>query len=121
MKSADFLLRKFRRYPFWSQLLLTLGSLVVLVAVWSACGLPPPTHHLPVLATPHLEWNVQGGFVESLVFDPKGAWLASGTTDGGVRLWNFSNGELIQTLKGHDEGVTSLAVNSDGSLLQPAA
>jgi WD40 repeat protein len=117
MKSADFLLRKFRRFPFWSQLLLTLGSLVVIVALWTACGLPPPMSHRPVLATPQLEWNAQGGPVLALVYDPKGAWLASGTADGVARLWNFSNGELIHALKGHNAGVTSLAVSSDGSLL----
>jgi hypothetical protein len=33
MKSADFLVRKFRRYPFWSQLLLRGASLVLLVAI----------------------------------------------------------------------------------------
>jgi WD40 repeat protein len=117
LKSADSLPRKFRRYPFWSQLLLTLGSLVVLVALWTACGLPPPTPHRPKLATPQLEWNAQGGPVLALVYDPKGAWLASGTADGVVRLWDFSNCELIHTLKGHNAGVTSLAVSSDGSLL----
>jgi WD40 repeat protein len=117
MKSADSLLRKFRRYPFWSQLLLTLGSLVVLVALWSACGLPPPVAHHPLLATPQADWNAQGGAVLALVYDPKEAWLASGTRDGVARLWNVSTGEIIHTLKGHSAGVTSLAVNSDGSLL----
>jgi WD40 repeat protein len=121
MKSADFLIRKFRRYPFWSQLLLTLGSLVVLVAIWSACGLPPPVSHRPLLATPQSEWNPHGGAVLALAYDPKEVWIASGTADGVARLWNVSTGEIIHTLKGHLGGVTSLAVNSDGSLLATAS
>jgi WD40 repeat protein len=117
MKSADSLLRKLRRYPFWAQLLLTLGSLVVLVALWSACGLPPPVAHHPLLATPQSEWNPHGGPVLALVYDPKEVWVASGTGDGVARLWNVSTGEIIHTLRGHSTGVTSLAVDSDGSLL----
>ncbi len=46
MNSAELLVQKFRRDPFWSQLRFTLGSLVVLIAIWTACGVSPPIHVL---------------------------------------------------------------------------
>jgi len=39
------LIQRFRRFPYWLQVVITLGSVGILVVLWSACGLPPPRPH----------------------------------------------------------------------------
>lgn len=39
--------------------------------------------------------------------------LASGSTDGTVRLWNFETGEAIATLKGHTAAVNNVRIRGD--------
>jgi WD40 repeat protein len=36
--------------------------------------------------------------VESVAFDPKGRWIASGDADGLVRLWPIPDGQPLHTL-----------------------
>jgi len=116
MNSAELLVQKFRRYPFWSQLLITLGSLVVLIAIWTACGVSPPAPPAS-LAAPRTELHSHYGAVFALAFSPTGTWLASGTSDKMARLWHVAKGEVIQTMKGHGDVITSLAVSPDGKIL----
>ena len=54
--------------------------------------------------------------VRSVVFDPKGQWLASGSSDRTVKLWEMSSGELIHTLEGRNDGVQSVAFGLRGRL-----
>jgi len=49
------------------------------------------------------------GSVLCVAFDPTEQWLASGDTNGEIRLWNVSTGQLHQTLTGHSSWVRSLA------------
>ncbi|MDJ0703798.1 MAG: pentapeptide repeat-containing protein, partial [Leptolyngbyaceae cyanobacterium MO_188.B28] len=70
--------------------------------------------------------NEHNGKVFSVVFHPtdsrhlgQGAspLLASGSEDKTIKLWNVTTGECLNTLKGHDHWIRSLAFNSDGQLL----
>ena len=38
-----------------------------------------------------------------------------------VKLWDIDNGELIQTLEGHTEGVSDIAWSHDGDYLASAS
>ena len=116
MKFAPRLAERFRRYPFWSQVLITLASLVVLVALWSACGIGPRARPAPP-PQPRTELRGYNGAVFALAFDPSGTWLAAGTADHVARIWDPSKGEVIQEMKGHHGSVTCVAVSPDGSLL----
>jgi WD40 repeat protein len=49
------------------------------------------------------------GSVLCVAFDSTGEWLASGDTNGEIRLWQVSTGQLHQTLTGHSSWVRSLA------------
>jgi small GTP-binding protein len=55
--------------------------------------------------------------VKSMVFDPRGATLASGSRDGTVKLWDARRGKLLRTLEGHMGAVRGVAFNPQGGTL----
>jgi len=57
------------------------------------------------------------GNVYSLAFSPDSAFLANGTADRFVYVWDVHSGRLLQKLDGHDKGVGARALSPDGTLL----
>jgi WD40 repeat protein len=55
--------------------------------------------------------------VNSVAISPDGRYLASGSRDGTVKLWNLANGEALQTLQGHSGWVNCVAFDSHGNYL----
>ncbi|XZN97428.1 MAG: eIF2A-related protein [Microcoleus sp.] len=55
--------------------------------------------------------------IRSVMFSPDGKLLATGDTDGIVRLWEASSCREILTCKGHSNVVESVAFSSDGKIL----
>ncbi|MCB9760658.1 MAG: hypothetical protein H6739_12520 [Alphaproteobacteria bacterium] len=55
----------------------------------------------------------------ALVWGPDGAWIASGTRDGGIVLWDPRTGAALRTLEGTPAGqrVERLALSADGALI----
>jgi hypothetical protein len=52
--------------------------------------------------------------VESVVFSPDGRWVASGSRDGTVRLWEVASGRCLWVGEGHTDDVRSVAFSPDG-------
>ncbi|MEG3920877.1 NACHT domain-containing protein [Microcoleus sp. T3_A4] len=59
--------------------------------------------------------------VRSVIFSPDGKLLATGDSDGVVRLWEASSGREILTCKGHTNVVESVAFSPDGEILASAS
>ncbi|MBE9121550.1 NACHT domain-containing protein [Tychonema sp. LEGE 07199] len=61
------------------------------------------------------------GSVRSVIFSPDGKLLATGDSNGVVRLWEASSGREILTCKGHTNVVESVAFSPDGKILASAS
>ncbi len=72
----------------------------------------------PSAARPELVLQVgHSGGVTSVAFSSDGNTLASGSSDGTIRLWDLRTGELKRTLTGHDRIMASIAFSPDGKWL----
>ena len=56
-------------------------------------------------------------YAEALAFSPDGKHLASACVDHTIRVWDTENHHAVDTLRGHDGGVTSVAFSPDGRTL----
>jgi WD40 repeat protein len=68
------------------------------------------------LPTPIAEQKSHEMAVSSIVVGPQNAWLATGSADKLVKIWPADEGEVI-SLAGHQQAITALARNADGTLL----
>jgi serine/threonine protein kinase len=70
-----------------------------------------------------LKWKGDGHAwpVVCVAFSPDGRFLASGSSDGEVRVWAVEDGRLVTTLKGHTGRILGLAFAADGKLLWSGA
>ncbi|MEP0871270.1 NB-ARC domain-containing protein [Trichocoleus desertorum AS-A10] len=57
------------------------------------------------------------GSILAITFSPDGNLLATGETDGILRLWHVHSGRQILTWKGHSSWVSSVVFSPDGSIL----
>lgn len=55
--------------------------------------------------------------INSVSFSPDGRYLASGSSDNTIKLWDVSNGQELQTFEGHSQPVNSISYSPDGRYL----
>jgi hypothetical protein len=52
--------------------------------------------------------------VTSVAISPDGRWVAAGSLDMVVRIWDVNTGALVERLRGHKDSVYSVAFSPDG-------
>ena len=52
--------------------------------------------------------------LSALLIPDHGRWLATGSKDGSIKLWDTASGRLIRTLIGHRSEIDDLAMMRDG-------
>ena len=65
-------------------------------------------------------WQAHASMVYHLAFSPTGRTLASGGSDGGVKVWDVASGLLVWS-GWHDSYVNNVAFTADGSLLSSSS
>lgn len=89
--------------------------------------LGPRSHpHPPAVATPEIQ-SIQSesldtlkghtGWVWSVNFSPDGKYIASGSTDHKIILWDVAKRAIAGTLMGHSDIVLSVVFNPEGTIL----
>lgn len=57
-----------------------------------------------------------GASIVALAFGPAGRWLASGASDGGMRVWRVPDGQELLQLEGHTGAVWAIQRSPDGRM-----
>ena len=52
--------------------------------------------------------------INSVAISPNGQYVAAGSLDAVVRIWDVSTGQLVERLRGHRHSVSSVAFTPDG-------
>lgn len=56
-------------------------------------------------------------WVNSANYSPDGRYLASGSNDQTIGIWEVATGKIIRTLRGHSNRIYSVAYSPDGHFL----
>ncbi|WP_240966809.1 NB-ARC domain-containing protein [Nodosilinea sp. P-1105] len=57
------------------------------------------------------------GVISTVAYSPDGQWLATGSDDATIRLWQVSTGQCRKTLTGHTDWVNSVVFSPNGQWL----
>ena len=76
---------------------------------------------LSSLETPPREFKGHTDFIFGVAISPDGKYLATGSTDKTVRLWDLATGKTVHILSGHTADVGGVAFSPDGKYVASAS
>lgn len=83
----------------------------------AAAGTAQIVHLLEVATKQTKDLSGHAGEITGLAFIPNSSWLASGSTDKTIKLWDLNTGKVVKTFGELTDQVNAIAVSPDGSLL----
>ncbi|ABA24452.1 serine/threonine protein kinase with WD40 repeats [Trichormus variabilis ATCC 29413] len=113
--------RKSLNGKFKQQLLInTMSALLGLVGVGHLQSLPQLITKFSEISTQPYTLKGHASDVNSVAFSPNGEFLASGSDDKTIKVWNLKTKQKIHTLPGHSGWVWAIAFSPDGKTLVSA-
>jgi WD40 repeat protein len=79
------------------------------------------THAVRSSGTALRIYRQQQDVISSVAWSPNGRFIATGSWDHTVQVWNAQSGQLITTYSGHEDIVTAIAWSPDGEYLASAS
>lgn len=107
---------KFKQRLLVNAVIMLLG----LGGVWYLYSLPQSVSQSSDSAAEPYTLKGHSSDVNSVAFSPNGEFLASGSDDKTIKVWNFQTGEKIHTLQGHSGWIWAIAFAPDGKTLVSA-
>lgn len=85
----------------------------------SSRGAPTPLAYQPIKLNYGAQYICRGHRkgVAQVRFSPDGNWLASGSADGTIKIWDASTGQHVRTLEGHLAGISTIAWSPDSNTI----
>lgn len=68
-----------------------------------------------------LQLDTGDSIAHSVSFDKTNNVVAVGCADASIKIINVEKGEIVNTLKGHDDSVNQVIINQDNSTLYSAS
>jgi WD40 repeat protein len=96
--------------------------LVVIILFFSYTNVGSDAAFVSHFVTPpkHFTYKGHTAYVSSVAWSPDGRYIASGSGDRTVQIWNASSGKLALTYRGHQTDVSALAWSKDGRYIASA-
>jgi len=67
---------------------------------------------------PEIMFNsMHSGTIDSVAYSPDGKYIASGSSDKTIKIWEAETGRLLRTSTGHADNICSLGYSPDGAYL----
>ncbi|MDM8557405.1 AAA family ATPase [Candidatus Parabeggiatoa sp. HSG14] len=98
------------------QLIQLLGCIYLMLLTFDVMAIPIQSSSMSEIEK-HLTRLDKKSGITSVTFSHDGRFLACGSEDNKVYLWNANSGQLLKTFEGHTQSVTSVNFSADGKKL----